>query len=634
MPSKLKKAIAAVKDQTSISLARVSSKDSSNLEVVVLKATSHDDVPVDDKYVHEALRLVSCNKAHAAACARAIGKRIGRTRNWVVALKSLMLVLRIFQDGDPYFPREVLHAMKRGAKILNLSSFRDDSNSSPWDFTSFIRTFALYLDERLECFLTGKLQRRQVHEGAEAPSMYSRSRSINRAPRPNEPVRDMKPAMLLDRMSSWQRLLDRAIATRPTGAAKANRLVHVALYAILQESFDLYKDTSEGLTLVLDSFFHLQYQNCVIAFQTCIKAVKQFEAVSSFFSLCKSLGIGRASEYPSVQVISEELIESLQEFLKDQSSFQSNVKPVVNQITAPAPPLIVRTRSSRTESYGGQSDFSVTTDGFSDDASEYESQDQGASLEDLIKNAGTWKSPAISIDLEAYSSSKLDDAFGVSDTGSSRSLPITGSADLLSLDDWSTDDDDDDDDQDQDQDHQKKKREEKRKGKMRSIVSKNWEAVLAETLTSSASLQAIPLTGNNTNTFCAFPELPFPAAVDTPSTTPTNIWDVAAFEAAVPPQTPPELQTPDDHPYNPFLVDFVAPTQQSPLSAPPTFQATPTFSAQNPDVGAFEDDPFAMAAEFSGEEVPSDAVEQQNLLQQQQQLWLQNQNKILAKNLS
>ncbi|XP_075087956.1 clathrin coat assembly protein AP180-like [Nicotiana tabacum] len=139
MPSKLKKAIGAVKDQTSISLAKVASNTSSTLEVAVLKATTHDDVPVDDRCVQEVIKLVSSNKAYAAACARAIGKRIGRTRNWIVALKSLMLVLRIFQDGDPYFPREVLHAMKRGAKILNLSSFRDDSNSSPWDFTASMR---------------------------------------------------------------------------------------------------------------------------------------------------------------------------------------------------------------------------------------------------------------------------------------------------------------------------------------------------------------------------------------------------------------------------------------------------------------------------------------------------------------
>ena len=174
MPSKLKKAIGAVKDQTSISLAKVASNASSSLDVAVLKATTHDDVPMDERYVHEILHLVSSNQSNAASCARGIGKRISRTRNWIVAVKSLMLVLRIFQDGDPYFPREVLHAMKRGAKILNLTSFRDDSNSSPWDYTAFVRTFSLYLDERLDCFLTGKLQRRYTHH--EREPFHRRSR--------------------------------------------------------------------------------------------------------------------------------------------------------------------------------------------------------------------------------------------------------------------------------------------------------------------------------------------------------------------------------------------------------------------------------------------------------------------------
>ncbi|VFQ89450.1 unnamed protein product [Cuscuta campestris] len=235
MPSKLKKAIGAVKDQTSISIAKVASNNtsSSNLEVAVLKATTHDDDPVDTRYVRELLHLVSADKAYAAACARAIGKRIGRTRNWIVTLKSLILVLRIFQDGDPYFPREVLHAMKRGARILNLSSFCDASTSSPWDFTAFVRTFALYLDERLDCFLTGKLQRR-----------FTQSSLGLRGRRPDEPVREMKPAMLLDRIGHWQRLLERAIATRPTGPAKANRLVQIALYAVVEESFNLYRPPS------------------------------------------------------------------------------------------------------------------------------------------------------------------------------------------------------------------------------------------------------------------------------------------------------------------------------------------------------------------------------------------------------
>ncbi|KAG8387054.1 hypothetical protein BUALT_Bualt03G0213100 [Buddleja alternifolia] len=611
MTSKLKKAIGAVKDQTSISLAKVSNNNSSNLEVVVLKSTTHDDIPIDGKYVQEVLRLVSSNKAHAAACARAIGKRIGRTRNWVVALKSLMLVLRIFQDGDPYFPREVLHAMKRGAKILNLTGFRDDSNSNPWDFTAFVRTFALYLDERLECFLTGQLQRRYKHEGSGSGYQRSKSRS---ARKPNEPVRDMKPAMLLDKMSYWQRLLERAIATRPTGAAKANRLVQICLYAIVQETFELYKDISDGLALVLDSFFHLQYQNCVSAFQTCVKAVKLFEELSAFYTLCKSIGVGRTSEYPSVQAISEELIETLQEFLKDQSSFTSNAKPGNRLLLLPAPQSNDGSKSGRHDSTGGQSELSVPADGHSERNSEFGSQ--STSLEDLISATETWTGPSISIDLEAYSPSKQEEPFRISDAGSTRSLPVSNSmADLMSLADWS----------EQGEKEERNHQQETQNGLLDSSASKNWELMLAETI--SASPQ--PLSDINTNTFNAFPEQP---PTNNPSTTANNGWDLVLFEAPaaaeshVLEQSIPNVEIPlNDHHYNPFLQDEIRLPEASiePVIAP-------TFSAQNPNVS--ENDRFACADEFSGEQMLSSSTDQQNLMQEQH-LWLQNQNKIIAKRL-
>jgi hypothetical protein len=311
MPSKLRNAIGAVKDQTSISLAKVT--NAANLEVTILKATTHDKNPIEERYVHEIVNMVSSNKAYAAACAQCIGKRIGKTRNWVVALKSLMIVLRIFQDGDPYFPREVFHSMKRGAKILNLSSFKDDSNSSPWDYTAFIRTFALYLDERLDCFLTGKLQRRFTYH-----TRFHEKRQRN------EPgIREMKPTLILNRITYWQKLLDRAIGTRPTGSAKNNRLVQISLYAIVQESFDLYKDISDGLGVVLDNFFNLPLSACVTAFNACVKSYKQFDELSAFYSFCLSIGIGRSYEYPTVQKVSEELMETLQAFLKDQASFHT-----------------------------------------------------------------------------------------------------------------------------------------------------------------------------------------------------------------------------------------------------------------------------------------------------------------------
>ncbi|KAK7287506.1 hypothetical protein RIF29_00786 [Crotalaria pallida] len=314
MPSKLRKAIGAVKDQTSISLAKVT--HAANLEITILKATTHDKNPIEECYVAEIVKFVSSNKVYAAVCAQCLGKRIGKTRNWVVALKSFMIILRIFQDGDPYFPREILHTMKRGTKIFNLSSFKDDSNNSPnWDYTTFVKTFTLYLDERLDCFLTGKLQRRFTYDNWFHHEKNQRKNN-NLS---NEPgIKDMKPTLVLDRITYWQRLLDRVISIRPTGSAKTNRLVQISLYAIVQESFDLYRDISDGLAVVLDSFFHLPYPACVNAFNACVKSYTQFDELSTFYSFCNSIGVGRCYEYPSVKKISKELMDTLQEFLKDQ----------------------------------------------------------------------------------------------------------------------------------------------------------------------------------------------------------------------------------------------------------------------------------------------------------------------------
>ncbi|KAH7533120.1 clathrin coat assembly protein AP180 [Ziziphus jujuba] len=459
MPSKLRKAIGAVKDQTSISLAKVASNNAVNLEVTILKATSHDAVPIDDRYVNEILQLIASNKTYAAACAQSIGKRIGKTKNWIVALKSLMLVLRIFQDGDPYFPREVLHAMKRGSKILNLANFRDDSNSSPWDYTAFVRTFALYLDERLDCFLTGKLQRRFTHKEKEKKKQKNQ--------RENEPVTDMKPAMLLDRLSYWQKLLDRAIATKPTGTAKTNRLILISLYAIIQETFDLYRDISDGLALLLDSFFHLQYQSCVNAFQACVRASKQFEELSGFFNLCKSLGVGRTSEYPSVQKISDELIETLQEFLKDQASF-----PGRSPTQSPLPALTPKDFGSTSEKGEGY-EISETVS---------EACSRCTSLEDLMSATGT--SPSRSVE-EIYSEKlekqqEIEPDLTVAGGDDSKSemetaFPVDQSRnsdfDFLSFDEWPI----------PDQEQKEEKGKETTTGMEEDVARNGWELVLVET---------------------------------------------------------------------------------------------------------------------------------------------------------
>ncbi|XP_043688339.1 clathrin coat assembly protein AP180-like [Telopea speciosissima] len=597
MSSKLRKAIGAVKDQTSIGLALVAKNNSSNLEIAILKATTHDAVPIEEKYVNEILLYISSSKHYAAACAQAIAKRIGRTRKWIVALKSLMLVLRIFQDGDPHFPREVLLAMKRGAKILNLSSFRDDSNSSPWDFTAFVRTFALYLDKRLEGFLTGKLQRRAV---------YKEQNNKHRNHRRNESVCDMKPPVLLDRINHWQCLLDRAIATRPTGAAKCNRLVQISLYSIVRESFDLYRDISDGLALLLDSFFHLQYQSCSDAFQSCVKASKQFDELCGFYTLCKNIGVGRSSEYPSVQKISDELIDTLKEFLKDQASFPTGAPRPPLQPAAylllpspsPPPPDCSASTSGRLENVDQQSDEGSET------------HNRRASLEDLICVTDAVTSPSISMGQHQFEKfSQIEDLTNLN-VNPNQTGTASMEMDLLFF--------DDDDDQ-------------------QTPVSvetaghggggrEGWELVLAET----ASDMSMPSSSQADSGF-----------------EPSFLDSLYSNQAPVV-----QLQQPT---YNPFLQDTSGIDETSTIasaqtaivpvvvvsdtfSSLPTFQATPKFSAQkSEDLMAsnwnVEDDPFAPFPSQTDQILDTSTNQQQQLLREQQ-LWLQNQNEIIARHVN
>ena len=65
------------------------------------------------------------------------------------------------------------------------------------------------------------------------------------------PLRDMTPERVFGKMGHLQKLLDRFLACRPTGLAKNSRMVLIALYPVVKESFQLYADICEVLAVLL-----------------------------------------------------------------------------------------------------------------------------------------------------------------------------------------------------------------------------------------------------------------------------------------------------------------------------------------------------------------------------------------------
>ncbi|KAL7121765.1 hypothetical protein ACP275_01G003800 [Erythranthe tilingii] len=358
-PSTFRKAIGAVKDQTSIGIAKVASNMAPELEVAVVKATSHHDDPASEKYIREILLLTS-SRGYVSACVIFVSKRLGKTRDWIVALKCLMLVHRLLNDGDPVFHHEIMHATRRGTRLLNLSDFRDEAHSNSWDHSAFVRTYAMYLDQRLELMVYERKQRgdqieklggrdydyQNEYRFDKSNSGIRRSRSSGdvrdstQEMKAATPLREMEPGRIFGKMDHLQRLLDRFLSCRPTGLAKNERMVLVALYATLKESFKLYADICEVLAVLLDKFFDMEYQDCVKAFDFYASSAKQIDELVGFYNWCKDIGVARSSEYPEIQKVSSKLLETLDEFVRDRANAtKSPVRKVEREVEEPAPEI-------------------------------------------------------------------------------------------------------------------------------------------------------------------------------------------------------------------------------------------------------------------------------------------------------
>uniref|UniRef100_A0ACD5W7V5 Uncharacterized protein n=1 Tax=Avena sativa TaxID=4498 RepID=A0ACD5W7V5_AVESA len=331
----IRKALGAVKDQTSIGIAKVSSAAAPDLDVAIVRATGHDDAPADDRHVRDVLRLTSgTSRNHVAACVATLSRRLARTRDYVVAAKCLALLHRLLADGDPHFRHEIVRpttttttSRRHGPVLASLADFRDEAHSASWDHSSFVRAYALYLDDRVRFLLAllpaPRTVRFDYYGGYE--------RSASPPPDMTVSVHDMDAEALLARARLLRQLIDRFLACRPTGAARRSRVVLATLSLVVKESARLYDDVAVVLAVLLDRFFDMEYADCVKAFEAHVSAARLVDDLLAFYSWCDDAGVARASDFPEVKRIDERLLETLEQFVRERG------KAVQTQ-SSPSPP--------------------------------------------------------------------------------------------------------------------------------------------------------------------------------------------------------------------------------------------------------------------------------------------------------
>ncbi|KAF7808667.1 putative clathrin assembly protein [Senna tora] len=329
-----RKAYGALKDSTKVGLAHVNS-DYADLDVAIVKATNHVESPPKERHLRKILFATSAirPRADVAYCIHALARRLAKTRNWTVALKTLIVIHRLLREGDPTFKEEFLNFSQRG-RILQLSNFKDDSSPIAWDCSAWVRTYALFLEERLECFRVLKydIEAERLPKPAQAQEKFMdilegflcwMSTEIASSMwrwllmEGYSRTRDLDSEELLEQLPALQQLLYRLIGCRPEGAAVSNYVIQYALALVLKESFKIYCAVNDGIINLVDKFFEMPRHEAIKALDVYKRAGQQATSLSDFYEVCKGLELARNFQFPVLREPPQSFLTTMEEYIRE-----------------------------------------------------------------------------------------------------------------------------------------------------------------------------------------------------------------------------------------------------------------------------------------------------------------------------
>ncbi|KAK7328440.1 hypothetical protein VNO77_22546 [Canavalia gladiata] len=250
--------------------------DHKGLNVAIVKATNSEHVLPKEKHVRTIFQWLSPTKPRNEViyCIHGLSKRLSKTNNWAVALKTLLVIHRAMRELDTSVWEEFVNFAKVRGYLIDLSLFHDSSVPNATHYSAWIRNYGLYLEERLRCFVI------MNYDVVTYSSKYSQKFDTQ--------------DLMQHQLPSLQILLFRLLDCKVAG-----------------ESVKLYVAITIRVVELLDKFFEMNRNDARNALQIYQKSISQAERLSEFFETCKRLDFGRGQKFPpaSFMITMEEYIK-------------------------------------------------------------------------------------------------------------------------------------------------------------------------------------------------------------------------------------------------------------------------------------------------------------------------------------
>lgn len=294
-----RRASGRIKDRNSLlmaSLTRRSRYRDPDLEVAMIRATSHDDTFVDYKNAQRVFTWVRTSPTHLTIVLWALTRRVERTTDWIVALKSLILLHGVLCTKVP-------GTRKIGRLPFELLGFDDGyTQDGPrrWARNMFVRAYFGFVDLKSVVLAT------ELKEEIVGPMVVVEEQDGGGS------------RLQLVRVQRWQDLLCSVLQVRPEGKGMMDDvLVMEAMDCMIIEVFELYSKICDGIATALMKIYtdKVGKEEAAMALDVLQKATKQGHDLSEYFAFCRRFGLLHASECPKIETIPEADFVELQRII-------------------------------------------------------------------------------------------------------------------------------------------------------------------------------------------------------------------------------------------------------------------------------------------------------------------------------